>query len=99
MFPFLRYFLRFGFAFVLVSLPLSRGGTAGLMDGWFCRQLWRLDPIWFRHPWDWDCVWVPPHENRSRPHFGVGTNHDLILNFLGKRPYRYYHLDDLFLDF
>ncbi|XP_050719665.1 uncharacterized protein LOC127000256 isoform X2 [Eriocheir sinensis] len=62
-------------------------------------KLWRLDPIWFRHPWDWDCVWVPPHENRSRPHFGVGTNHDLILKFLAKRPRRYYYLDDLFLDF
>lgn len=89
--------LRLDYAFALVSLPSTRG--QGLMDGWFCWQLRRLDPIWFFPPWDWDCVWVPPHENTSRPHFGVGTNHDLILDFLAKRPLKYYRLDDLFFDF
>lgn len=60
-------------------------------------ELRRIDPIWFRHPWDWDCVWVPPHENTSRPHFGVGTNVDLIRRFLAMRPMRIYSFDDYYL--
>ncbi|XP_063843472.1 uncharacterized protein LOC135090552 isoform X2 [Scylla paramamosain] len=57
-----------------------------------------LDSIWYRYPWywDWDCVWVPPHENRSRPHFGVGTNVKLIREFLRVRPLKIYSFDDYY---
>ncbi|KAK3852420.1 hypothetical protein Pcinc_040996 [Petrolisthes cinctipes] len=57
----------------------------------------RLPPVWNRHPWDWDCVWIPPHENTVCPHFGVGSYHELILKFLRLKPYRYMALDDLIL--
>ncbi|MPC10847.1 hypothetical protein E2C01_003491 [Portunus trituberculatus] len=64
--------------------PMSSYEAAARTNVWFCRQLRLRDPIWYGYPWfwDWDCVWVPPHENRSRPHFGVGTNVKLIREFL-----------------
>ncbi|KAK4319760.1 hypothetical protein Pmani_009331 [Petrolisthes manimaculis] len=60
-------------------------------------ELRRLPPVWHRHPWDWDCVWIPPHETTVCPHFGVGSYHQLITKFLRLKPYRYMALDDLIL--
>ncbi|XP_045600908.1 uncharacterized protein [Procambarus clarkii] len=53
-------------------------------------ELRRLDPIWYRHPWDWDCIWIPPHETTVVPHFGVGGAYDLILRYLRMKPRGYY---------
>ncbi|XP_068247288.1 uncharacterized protein [Palaemon carinicauda] len=52
-------------------------------------RMWSyLDPIWFRSPWSWDCIWVPPHESRTTPHFGVEAYRDLIDKFLRLKPLR-----------
>lgn len=60
-------------------------------------ELKRIDPVWSRHPWDWDCVWVPPHESRVCPHFGVGSCNALILRYLHLRPQLYYSFDDYYI--
>ncbi|XP_066954046.1 uncharacterized protein [Macrobrachium rosenbergii] len=50
-------------------------------------RMWRyFDPIWFCSPWTWDCIWVPPHESRTTPHFGVEAYRDLITRFLRLKP-------------
>ncbi|KAK8747806.1 hypothetical protein OTU49_016618 [Cherax quadricarinatus] len=57
-------------------------------------ELRNLDPIWYRHPWDWDCIWIPPHETRVVPHFGVASAYDLILRYLRMKPTTYYYISD-----
>ncbi|KAG7164966.1 hypothetical protein Hamer_G004696 [Homarus americanus] len=54
----------------------------GLLYGVLLRT---LDPIWYRHPWDWDCIWIPPHETLVVPHFGVKPGYQPIWM---KHPYR-----------
>ncbi|XP_047488153.1 uncharacterized protein LOC125038655 [Penaeus chinensis] len=53
------------------------------------RRSWLVDPVWFPNPWAWDSIWVPPHENRSQPHFGYEAYRQLILKYLELRNRKY----------
>ncbi|XP_042879696.1 uncharacterized protein LOC122258052 [Penaeus japonicus] len=53
------------------------------------RRCWLVDPVWYPSPWEWDCIWVPPHENRSLPHFGYESYRQLILKYLELRNRKY----------
>ncbi|ROT67227.1 hypothetical protein C7M84_014703 [Penaeus vannamei] len=53
------------------------------------RRCWLVDPVWYPNPWAWDSIWVPPHENRSQPHFGYEAYRQLILKYLELRNRKY----------
>ena len=43
----------------------------------------------------WDYIWVPPHENITRPHFTLETYKEFVMKYLKLRRKRYIRIYEL----